>query len=75
MQGKYTHKKLINEYKILSETLERRDNLKDLGVGKRLILDKYITAMAWPVVKQNKYEWRVLVNTVMDFRESQKASD
>jgi hypothetical protein len=45
----------------LSDNLNERHHLKDLGVDGRILLE-------WIHVDQDRDQWRVVVNTVMNLR-------
>jgi hypothetical protein len=59
-----------------SENLKGRNQLKDLGVNGKTILEwilgKYLD---WIHVDQDRDQWRVLVNTVVNLRVPQNAED
>jgi hypothetical protein len=55
--------------KFWSESLIGRGHSEDLGVDGRVILEWILGKdMDWIHVAQDRYQWRALVNTVMNLR-------
>lgn len=53
--------------------LKERGHLKDLGVGRRIILQHilpeiWLDGVNWIAVAQTTDRWRIVVNMVMNFR-------
>jgi hypothetical protein len=63
-----------NAHRIWPDILERRDRLDELGVDGRIILKRILKkyGVGWFNLVQDRDEWWALVNTVMNFRISQK---
>jgi hypothetical protein len=59
-----THRRDENAYIILVGKPEGGDHLEDLGIDERITF-KWIK-LDWIHLAQDRVQWRVLVNTVMD---------
>jgi len=61
-----------NTYRDLVGKLEERDHLEEPGVDVRIILSwifrKWVGAMDWIDVAQERDRWRAVVNAVMNLR-------
>jgi hypothetical protein len=65
-----THREKRTAYRILSESQKERGHLEDQDVGGRIIL-KLIREIGWGDMDridltQDRDQWRVLVNTIMN---------